>query len=64
MCLEPTFLLEEVAHKEEAEAAYQSVIGNVWGIVIVLVGTIENHGDDGKYQHDGFAMFALVEHIC
>ena len=57
-------LLVEVAHKEEAEATYQSVIGDIWGVVIILVGAIEDHGDDGKYQHDGFAVFVLIEYIC
>jgi hypothetical protein len=64
MCLEPTFLLEEVAHKKETEASDQTMISDVWGVVIVFVGAIEYHGNDGKYQHDCFTMFALIEHIC
>ena len=64
MYLEPTFLLEEVAHKEETEATDQTMIGDIGGIMIVFVGSIEYHGDDGKYQHDNFSMFALIEHVC
>ena len=40
------------------------MIGDIWGVVIILVGAIEDHGDDGKYQHDGFAVFVLIEYIC
>ena len=40
------------------------MIGDVWGVMVVLVGAIEDHGDDGKYQHDGFAVFVLIEYIC
>ena len=64
MCLEIAFLLEEIAHKEETEATDQSMIGDIWGVVVVLVGSIENHGDDGKYQHDRFTVLALIEHVC
>ena len=40
------------------------MIGDIWGVVIILVGAIEDYGDDGKYQHDGFAVFVLIEYIC
>jgi hypothetical protein len=56
--------LVEIAHKEEAEAADKSVISDIGGIMVVFVGAIEDHGDDGKYQHDGFAVFVLIEYIC
>ena len=40
------------------------MIGDIGGIMVVFVGDIENHGDDGECQHDGFAVFAPIEHIC
>ena len=40
------------------------MIGDIGGIMVVFVGAIENHGDDGEYQHDSFAMFAFIEYFC
>ena len=39
-------LLVEVAQEEETEATDKSMICYVWGIVVVFVGAIKNHGND------------------
>ena len=45
-------LLVEVAQEEETEATDKSMICYVWGIVVVFVGAVENHGSDGEDKHD------------
>ena len=59
-----TPLLVEIAQEEETQAADESVVGDVWGIVVVFVGAVQDHGCDGEYKHYGFAMLVLVEHVC
>ena len=55
---------EKVSHEEEAEATNKTVIGDVWYGVIVFVGAVEYHGDDGENQHGCFAVFAPIKCIC
>ena len=39
-------MLEDVAHEEETKATDKSMIGDVWSVVIILIGAIKYHGDD------------------
>ena len=57
-------MTEEIPHEEKAEAAYETVEGDIGCKVPVFIGAIEYDTDDGKDEHNSLSLVNPIANVC
>ena len=57
-------MTEEIPHEEKAEAAYESVKGDIGRKMPVFIGAIEYDADDGQDEHNSLSIMNPIANVC